>query len=425
MLADVELKELAARLVRFNTVSRESPLPMADFVSEYLERCGFSIERYPYESGGVKKVNLLARKGGPESRLVLSGHMDTVPAGSQWASNPFELTPGTVVSEKREVPVFTGLGISDMKLFVALAMKAGEAVSPSELGHPFAICLTSDEEVGCLGAKKLVEELARGGRPVGRYVVIGEPTGFVPIYAHKGYIHLEVMVGVFTDSHGRGKADNPAHSSDPGTTTNAVERALPAVIDELLRIKTHLEGILDPRFRPPCATMNIGGDLRIGRARRGGNTVPDKVAKNIIPRGFTIECDIRPLPEQDPADLIDIIRSNIEARIRGIRPTVPNESFTVSVGAKTAFTHPMLTPPESPIVRLAEEVSGNPAGTVPFNTEGHIFNRSGSETVVFGPTDIRQAHADNEHVRAELLEEASVDTYVRLIRRACAGGEEG
>ncbi len=90
----MQLKELAAKLVSFNTVSSESPVPMADFICNYLEGCGFVIERYPYlttipkienvAERVVEKVNIIARKGGQESRLVHSGHMDTVPFGSGW-----------------------------------------------------------------------------------------------------------------------------------------------------------------------------------------------------------------------------------------------------------------------------------------------------------------------------------------------------
>lgn len=410
----MELKDLAGKLIGFNTVSSESTVPMADFISEYLEGYGFVIERYPYEDKGVKKVNLIARKGGQESRLVFAGHMDTVPPGSLWDSKPFELKHG----EGRNI--YYGLGISDMKLFLAIAMKAGAAVSVSDLISPFALCFTSDEEVGCLGAKKLVDDVARKGRMIGKYVVIGEPTSFKPVYAHKGYIFLEVIVGAFKDSHGKDKVkDDRAHSSIPNSTTNVVEKALPVVIDELCKFKSHLEDVMDPRFSPAYPTMNIGGNIRIGREQKDVKTNPDKVAKNIIPRGFIIECDIRPLPGQDPADLIDIIKSNVEDRIRNIKTAVPDEKFYVHVGAKRAFTYPMETSKDSLIIKAVEEIAGHPAETVPFNTEGNIFNKAGSETVIWGPTDIQQAHGDNEYVHAELFKEETIEKYIRLIRRVC------
>ncbi len=306
-----------------------------------------------------------------------------------------------------------------MKFFLAVAMKAGEAISAAELKQPFALCFSSDEEVGCVGARKLRDAVKQQGRIIGKYVVIGEPTKFRPVYAHKGYIHLDVIVGAFMEKHGMsGIEDNPCHSSNPDTTTNVVEKTMGHVIDELCKFRKSLEKVTDIRFNPAFPTMNIGGDVHIGRERNNEkHKVSDKVAKNIIPRGFKVECDIRPVPGQDPHDLIDIIRSNIEERINGIRPTVSNEKFYIYVGPRKRPSFPMETQRESLIVRASEELSGYPAETVSFNTEGNIFNTTGSETVIWGPSDIRQAHMDNEYVLAELFKEETVEKYIRLIRR--------
>ncbi len=417
----LSLRELATRLVGFNTISSKSSIPMADFICEYLEGCGFIIERYPYVKEGIKKVNIIARKGGQESRLVYSGHMDTVPCGSGWDSkigDPFSLVEADVPGVGK---VIQGLGIADMKLFLAIAMKAGESISATELKHPFALCFTSDEEVGCVGAKKLRDAVKQQGKVIGEYVVIGEPTMFKPIYAHKGYIFLEIIVGAFKDKHGLlGCKDNSCHSSNPDTTTNVVEKVLGPVIDELRQFKMSLEKVSDSRFNPPFPTMNIGGNILIGRVRKDDKmSGPDKVAKNIIPRGFMIEGDIRLVPGQDPLDIIEILESNINNRIKNIKTTVPDEEFYVKVGYRNSPSYPMETSRESLIVRATEDISGNPAETVAFNTEGNVFNKIGSETVIWGPTNILQAHSDNEYVLAELFKDETVEKYIRLIKRMC------
>ena len=411
-MAGMSLLELAEKLVAFDTVSNKTTVPMAEFITDYLRRCGFVIEEYPYEIAGVRKINLIARKGGPNPRLVLAGHMDTVPAG-KWDGDPRALTltrEGT----------YRGRGIADMKLFLAIAMKAGEVIRASELRRPFALCFTSDEEEGCLGAKKLVEVLAKAGQKLGDYVVIGEPTEFYPVYAHKGYVYLTVSVEAMRDLHSRtGGKENPAHSSNPATTTNVVELTMPEVIQELRRFKVELERVRDSRFQPDYPTMNIGGRIIIGRQPdKGGN--PDKVGKNIIPRCYTIECDIRPVPGQDPHDLIDILKGNIVERLRSIRTVVLDEKLKITVKAKRAPTYPMETPRGSRVVVLAKEISGLEPKTVSFNTEGYIFNRTGARTVIWGPTDILQAHTENECVPAELFDERkTVDPYVRMIRTMC------
>lgn len=148
----MELLELATRLISYNTVTQESStVEIANFIGNYLESAGFKVDHYPYinenEDPSLRKVNLIARKGGEESFLALSGHMDTVTFNGKWDQlicDPLDL----VLSKGR----YYARGITDMKLFIAIAMKAGEAIASHELKRPFALCFTSDEEVGCLGA---------------------------------------------------------------------------------------------------------------------------------------------------------------------------------------------------------------------------------------------------------------------------------
>jgi len=439
----MELLELAAKLVSFDTVSSKTTVPMAQFIAEYLQALGFEIEWYPYQLKGVGKVNLIARKGGQNSHLVLAGHMDTVPAG-KWETDPLKLT--------KTKNGFHGLGIADMKFFLAVAMKAGEAVLERDLARPFALCFTSDEEVGCLGAKKLAEKLKKQGRIIGRHVVIGEPTKFRPILAYKGYIYLEVEVEARKESHqGRNAKDNSSHSSDPRTTTNVVEKTLPAVIEEMQKFKARLEDVHDDRFDPDYPTMNIGGVIVNGRRivkkeqaaqekkqqkkeqdsgdeseqsnsekeEREEDREREQAAKNTIPRGYSIEGDIRPVPDQDLSDLIHILRYNIKERISQIKATGLGEKLHVEVKWKRAPTKPVVLTRNSPMVALIEEISGQDPGTIPFNTEREVFGKTGSEAIVWGPTDIGQAHADNEYVVAELFREETVEQYVRLIRAMC------
>ena len=74
-------RALVARLIGFDTTSRTSNLPLADFLSTYLERRDVRILRNPSADG--TKTNLIV-VAGPEmpdrGGLVLSGHMDVVPA---------------------------------------------------------------------------------------------------------------------------------------------------------------------------------------------------------------------------------------------------------------------------------------------------------------------------------------------------------
>src|SRR5215204_359823 len=106
---------LLARLIAFDTTSHKSNREIADFISDYLDRPGVRIIRHPTADG--TKLNLIVAAG-PEDGdrgLVLSGHMDVVPAESEgWESDPFTLMQrdGSYVAR----------GAVDMKGFLALAI---------------------------------------------------------------------------------------------------------------------------------------------------------------------------------------------------------------------------------------------------------------------------------------------------------------
>jgi acetylornithine deacetylase len=147
---------LLARLAAFDTTSHKSNREIADFISDYLDRSGVRITRHP--TGDGAKLNLIVAAG-PEDGdrgLVLSGHMDTVPAESEgWQSDPFTLTQrdGSYVAR----------GSADMKGFLALAINRFAAADIPRLQHQLVLLFTHDEETGTLGARRLVDE--PGGVP--------------------------------------------------------------------------------------------------------------------------------------------------------------------------------------------------------------------------------------------------------------------
>mgnify|MGYP000052907826 CR=1 FL=1 len=378
--ASLSLEELAKRLVSFNTVSpHASTRGIADFISEYLEHNGFKINQYPYRSGGVEKVNLIATKGGEECKLALSGHLDTVEPKKEWRTDPFKLT---LINDR-----YYGLGITDMKLFLAIAMKAGEIIEEKELRYPFALYFTSDEEIGCLGAKKLIRENIH----LAKWIVIGEPTKLIPINLHKGYLYL--VVEIF----GKG-----GHSSDPRRGRNVIELGLPPVLATLNRLKKELETIIDRRFDPPYPTMNIGV-----------LTTGEGASKNTIADYCQIHLEVRPLPGQDIEEIYEIFNYMIRKSVEDI------EGIQARVRYNRAPTLPLETPKESIFVRVVEKIAGEKVGAVCYNTEGGIFNAAGSQTIIWGPGDIRQAHKANEFAHICWFREEIVDKYVKLIRQIC------
>src|SRR4051794_29261968 len=143
-------KEMLARLVAFDTTSRDANLPLIEFVEEYLEDWSVPSLRVDYEPG---KTNLYATIGpqGPGG-VVLSGHTDVVPVdGQDWSSDPFTL-------EERQGKLY-GRGTCDMKGFIAVALALVPDFKGTKLSIPIHLALSCDEEVGCKGVRPLVAHM--------------------------------------------------------------------------------------------------------------------------------------------------------------------------------------------------------------------------------------------------------------------------
>lgn len=394
----MNLQELTGKLVGFNTVSSASGTQeMADFISNYLENAGFRIQTYPYvnESDGYKKVNLIARKGEGETRLALSGHMDTVDFNGSWDEhfgNPLELA----LRKTQEHPkgIYCGRGVADMKLFLAIAIKAGEAIAAKDLKYPFALCFTSDEEVGCLGARKLVKTAGR----IADYMIVGEPTEMVPVYAHKGYIYpcLEFF----------GKK---GHSSNPHNGLSVIP-ALAEVLKIIASLEERLKGIKDYRFFPPYPTLNVGVVSTNGYYLDGRTKVQVVSSKNTLAEYCHLEMEIRTIPGQDSDEVLNVVNELVGSKIGKVE---------VKFKKTRRPTPPMETPPDSFVVKTAEEISGRKAITQPYNTEAGIYNKGGARSIVWGPGSIAQAHTKQEYVDAKYFRPEIVETYIKTIRKIC------
>ena len=121
-----------------------------------------------YNDEGTKAA--LYANVGPEVEggVVLSGHTDVVPVeGQAWDTDPFTLT-------EKDGRLY-GRGTCDMKGFDAIALAAVPKALKAGVKRPLQIALSYDEEVGCLGAPRMIAEMA-AHLPKAAVALIGEPS---------------------------------------------------------------------------------------------------------------------------------------------------------------------------------------------------------------------------------------------------------
>jgi acetylornithine deacetylase len=360
-------------LIAFPTVSADSNLALIDYIEQLLDEHGYRTERRYNDEG--TKANLLARTG-PETPggIALAGHTDVVPvSGQDWQTDPFELTE----SEGH----LLGRGTSDMKGFIALSLAAACSIASRKLKKPLHLIFTYDEEVGCHGAKALQQELA-GLPDKPRFVLIGEPTGMQLVTAHKG-----IQTNV-TRIHGK-----PAHSSRPDLGASAIEFAARFIAG----IRHALPQDAEPDFDPPTATFNVG-------TIKGGEAV------NIIPEWCELGWEYRPLPSQD-AGRIEQELMQVAEDIRAEMPSITLETRMLArVPGLDAGANRDIVAELKRFIRPPNPVTT----TVPFVSEGGLFQEAGIPAVVCGPGLLEQAHQPNEHVSIEAMNEYG-DFLMRVI----------
>lgn len=372
--------ELLERLVSFDTTSRNSNLGLIGFIREYLD--GFGVPYRVSTDPSGEKANLHAIIGPQQAGgLALSGHVDTVPVdGQAWSGDPFTL-------RKRDGKFFAR-GSCDMKGFVASCLSAVPDFQARSFVRPLHLFISYDEEVGCHGVQRLIQDMGESGlRP--DLCVVGEPSGMKPILAHKGKVNLTVTV--------RGL---PGHSSEPAKAVNAVQAAGEAiawVAREARRLQA--EGPFEDGFDPPHTTIHVG-------------TVHGGTILNIVPELAVFTMEWRPIPGDSPYRYLDTMRAwiaeNIEPAMKAIDSSC---GFTYQIELEMPG---MALSPDHALTSVVKQLTGsNTTGKVAYGTEGGFFQEAGIPTIICGPGHIAQAHQPDEWIAESELE--SCDAFVRRI----------
>ena len=373
-----DVTEYLARLVAFPTVSRDSNLALIDWAEELLTGLGARCRRTWNEDG--LKANLWASFGPEEpGGLVLSGHTDVVPVdGQEWSSDPFALT-------HRDGRVY-GRGTTDMKGFAAAVLAVLGRTDLAGLRQPLHVALSYDEEVGCLGVDRMVEDaVAQGLRP--DYAIIGEPTTMQIIRAHKSINVFRTRVV--------GKA---AHSSQPQCGAGAI-LAAGRLIEKLHRIgeeKRAAGGVSD--CEPPWTTVQVG-------VISGGNAI------NILPASCEFFWEYRAMPDEDSDEIIDRLQAFASAEVLpALREFAPEADIHFDALARVPPLVAERQDRAQDWVGSLPGVRSGGSGAVSFATEAGSFQRAGIQALVCGPGSIDQAHQPDEFI--ELAELAACERMI-------------
>ncbi|HET6328593.1 MAG TPA: M20 family metallopeptidase [Planctomycetaceae bacterium] len=365
-------------LVSFGSISSVSNVDVCDHLERVLKSLEFETERIDYlDAAGVKKSNVVGKRGSGRGGLAYFGHTDVVPADNWFSAEHGPFTP--TVKDGR----LYGRGSSDMKGSVGCILAAAAGISRAQQRAPLYITGTADEEVGYLGAsevakrsvlfRQMVEEQACG--------IVGEPTELEVVYAHKGTWGFRAI--------SRGRA---AHSSSrEGVNANL------AMIPFLVEVKAiHDETERDPawqdaRFDPPTISWNIG----INDHTRAVNITPPQSICTVY---------FRPMPNQKPQVLVE--RARAAAQRCGLE------------FEQTWAAPPLEVDVHSDFVTQTLAIAGKTTPrTVCYGTDGTQLTAL-KQLVVVGPGNIAQAHTADEWIDLKQLERGT-EFYARCIERFC------
>lgn len=386
MQSKLSSRDLLARLVAFDTTSRNSNLDLIDFVRNLLDDHGIASDLIANDEG--TKANLFASIGPIDAPgLVLSGHTDVVPVDDQnWSSDPFALT-------ERDGHLYAR-GTSDMKGFIAAALALVPEIRMMDLTRPVHLAFSYDEEVGCKGVPSLLDRLSASLPVLPSGCVVGEPTGMKVANGHKGKAGYRCRV--------TGRA---SHSALNHLGVNAVE--ISAMIIARLRdmnLDFQASGPFVDGYEPSHCTVTTG-------------VIAGGTALNIVPSTCWFEFEFRLLPGQEAKQLLSDIQHFADGTLL---PTMRSIAEEASIEWEELMSYPALGRDQaSEIERLGCTLtSTHHPKKLAFGTEAGHFAKRGIPSIVCGPGYIDVAHKPDEHIEIEQLNDCA--TFLRSMVRAYA-----
>lgn len=353
MIALHNVTDLLSSLIQIESVSGDSEIQrrVQDHVTEFLQDRGIFSTRLGGES---YPWTLISTDDSPQ--VLFACHVDVVPVGNPqlWSQNPFS---GSVENGR-----IHGRGSVDMKGGIAAA--AAALLYASEHGQSAGLLLTSDEEIGILGAIDAAPQLPDMAP---KLIIIPEPTENEYSLGHRGVNWFKFEAN--------GQA---AHASTPERGENAIELLASRIISRLPGFPTRTNDYLG------SDTLNLG-------------TISGGSAPNMVPESAELVLDVRTVEDNQPLK-------------RWLSQLCGEDG---KVHMRTLVDVPPLLPASIPPI-LKDQVD---AGPQTFATDGAVLSQRfpGSPVVIWGPGERAQMHAVNESLDLNMLQVA-INNYVRTLR---------
>jgi len=397
---DLNAQQILAKLVSFATTSRESNLPLVNWVQDYLKHHGVNDVHLIYEPGDEDngKAGLWATIGDrSKPGLILSGHTDTVPVdGQDWATDPYRLT---LVDDNK----LQGRGAVDMLGGVATALAAIPKFVSEEgnLQVPLHLALSFDEELSIRGAPFVVGWMNEKSqddsnnlfaKPLGCIVL--EPTSGEVIRKHKGKIAATITV--------TGEEGHSARVTGLSATHPAGE--LMAFISSLHQEKA-TDGPTDADFDgkkdPNHSTLNIAGVVGGTPWAESGTPVVNFKAGDT-----KVWFEIRAIPAESPRDIYKEITNFADTLLSEMREIAPGADIEFKVigeypGLNMQAENPFVQFVQSLVAAETSKANSGGADACYFQIMGDI------PTVICGPGDVSMAHKTNEFITVDALSEGT------------------
>jgi succinyl-diaminopimelate desuccinylase len=278
---------------------------------------------------------------GRGSRVVIAGHIDTVPVADNLPSRVTTGQDGVVV---------WGRGACDMKGGVAVQLAAAAALTQPARDLTWIFYDCEEVEASRNGLSRISRERPRD--LAGDFAVLCEPSNARVEGGCQGTMRIEVNL--------RGVA---AHSARAWMGRNAVHDAAPVLqrLAEYQPAEVDVDGL---RYREGLNAVRITGG----------------VAGNIIPDRCEIEINYRFAPDKSPEEA--------ENHIREVLAGFPLEVTDVAAGARPGLDRPAAK-------EFVAAVGGEPSAKFGW-TDVAMFSAMGVPAVNFGPGNPSKAHADDE-----------------------------